>query len=216
MSKSSLHDDDMRARAFRILRRRDQILASVMRHHGDIWPQKPRSILRAMTALVIDQQISTHAAAAIRKRFHQVVGGHYSASAILALSDAQLRYAGLSRPKQKTLRCVAAAVESGEIHWATLNRQSDEEIAMRLCELHGIGPWTAQMYLLFVLGRPDVLATGDLGLQNAARNLYGLTKRPCHEDFCELAEGWRPYRSLASSYLWASLEMGNWKERPAG
>lgn len=213
MATPSLYDDDLRQRALRALRRRDAILGKVIAHHGDVWPRQPRSIMRAMTALVIDQQISTHAAAAIRRRFHKEISGRYTAAAILELKDDQLRRAGLSRPKQKTLRAIAAAVDAGAISWRSLNRKPDDEVEAELTTIHGIGPWTAHMYLLFVLGRPDVLATGDLGLQNAARNLYGLSDRPRPEEFTRIAECWRPYRSLASSYLWASLEMGNWKER---
>lgn len=196
------------------LSRSDPKLAALLRRHGDVFPRRPRSRLRAMMQLVIDQQISVHAARAIRARLHSRLQGRWTASAIAALSDDDLGLCGLSRPKQRTTRALLDALDRGELEWRRIGRLEDAEVIRELTRIKGIGPWTAQMYLLFALGRADVMATGDLGLQNAAMRLYGLRQRPDAARFERLAQPWAPYRSLASVYLWASLEKGNWQGVP--
>lgn len=201
----SLYDPDSRRRARGRLRRLDPRLGHWIGHLDDPWSGRPRPVLRALSALIIDQQISVHAARAIRRRFHAAIGGQYRADSILALSDAQLRAAGLSAPKQRTLRAIASEIASGRLNWASLHRLPDDQLCDRLEEIPGIGPWTSRTYLLFVLGRPDVLPSGDLGLQNAAQKLDGLRIRPSAAGLERMAERWRPVRSLACSYLWALL-----------
>lgn len=210
----SLHEARLRASARTHLRRSEPVMAGLVERYGDLWPRRPRSHLQALVGLVIDQQISVHAAAAIRGRLGARLEQHWSIEALAALSDEDLLRCGLSTAKRQCLRTIVAASADGRMRWRSLATLPDAELLRHLTQLRGIGPWTAQMFQLFALGRPDVLAPGDLGLQNAARALYGLRSRPDARRLTQLARPWAPYRSLASVYLWASLEKGNWRPRP--
>jgi DNA-3-methyladenine glycosylase II len=113
--------------------------------------------------------------------------------------------AGLSRAKVASLRDLAERIERGELHLEALDALPDDQVAAELLQVKGVGQWTVDMFLIFHLGRPDVLAVGDLGLRRAAMNEYGLRKLPSPERFTRLARPWRPWRSVASWYLWRSL-----------
>jgi DNA-3-methyladenine glycosylase II len=117
-----------------------------------------------------------------------------------------IRAAGMSRPKVAYLRDLAEHVVSGELELDRLNELSDEEIVAELTAVKGLGVWTAHMFLIFHLHRPDVLPVGDLGVRNAAREAYGLDELPSAAELTELGEAWRPHRSLAALYLWRSLD----------
>ena len=190
-------------------------MAGLVARYGDVWPRRPQNMLQGLIGLVLDQQISVHAAAAMRHRLRERLDDRWTADALGALDDADLIQCGLSAAKRRTLRGIVAASRDGELDGRRLASMDDDALVARLTRIRGIGPWTAQMFQLFALGRPDVLAPGDLGLQNAARDRYELGGRPDADRLARLAEPWRPYRSLASVYLWASLERGNWKARRA-
>jgi DNA-3-methyladenine glycosylase II len=126
--------------------------------------------------------------------------------ALLALTDAQLREAGLSRQKMSYLRDLATKVLSDELPVATLHELEDEAVIEAIVKVKGLGRWSAEMFLMFRLRRPDVLPVDDLGIVNAIQRLYGLRKKPKPDRIRKIAESWRPYRTVACWYLWRSLE----------
>jgi DNA-3-methyladenine glycosylase II len=129
-----------------------------------------------------------------------------SPAELLAADPESFRAAGLSRPKVAYLRDLAERVQDGRLRLDRLVELPDDEVAAQLVAVKGLGPWTAHMFLMFHLGRPDVLPVGDVGVRRAARRLYDLPAPPDAETLTRLAEPWRPYRTVASLYLWASLD----------
>ncbi len=150
---------------------------------------------------IVGQQISNQAAAAIWRRLAAVPGALEPAS-LLALSDDALRGAGLSRPKVASARALAEAFGDGRLAAATLARLDDREAVAAIAAVRGLGPWTAEVYLLFALQREDIFPAGDLALQAAAADLKRLDARPNAASLRLLAEPWQPYRSLAARLLW--------------
>jgi DNA-3-methyladenine glycosylase II len=163
----------------------------------------------ALVRAIVGQQVSTSAARAIHGRLSERFGGRTpTPREVLADDPEELRAAaGLSRSKVGFLRDLAERIEQGELVLEDLDGLPDDQVAVELVAVKGIGQWTADMFLLFHLGRPDVLAIGDLGLRRAAMVEYGLRKLPSERRFKELARPWRPWRSVASWYLWASLRV---------
>lgn len=160
----------------------------------------------AICDAVVSQQISTHAAAAISARMAEA--GLTQAEAIAAADDEALRACGLSRAKIRYLRGIAGA----GLDWTELRRLPDDEVKARLVALPGIGEWTAEIYLKFALGRADILAAGDLALQEAARLMYDLPERPGPAALRAMAEPWRPWRSVAARGLWAYYRVAKGRE----
>ena len=160
----------------------------------------------------MSQQISTKAAAAIWKRLQALFPpeGYPEPREVLALSEDELRAAGLSRQKAGYLKAIAEHNERGLLDYEHLTSLSEEAFTLHLTAIKGVGRWTAQMLQLFALDQPDVFAEGDLGVQNAMRKHYGLeeTGRELQKRMIVIAEPWRPYRSLACKYLWQSLDQG--------
>jgi DNA-3-methyladenine glycosylase II len=154
---------------------------------------------------IISQQLSTKAAATIKQRVGALVGVPFQTSRVLSNSIEKLRAAGLSQAKTRYIRELAAHVKDGRLDFDAIVELGDEAAIEKLVIVPGIGRWTAEMFLLFGLKRMDVLALGDAGLQRAARNLYG-KKRNSKTLLPRVAENWRPYRSIASWFLWRSLE----------
>ena len=197
------------AKARRVLARRDPVLAGLMRRHGacglaDAQHTEP---FRALVHAIISQQLSTKAAATIERRVHALLGGSSpSPSDVARVADAQLRSAGMSAQKIRYLRDLCARVESGALDLAALHLLPDDEVVASLTQVKGIGRWTAEMFLMFRLHRPDVLPVGDLGIVRAVQRAYRLRKAPTPERLLRLGEPWRPYRSVACWYLWASLD----------
>ena len=155
---------------------------------------------------VVSQQISTQAAGAILARL--AAAGLSDEAAIRAADDDALRAAGLSRPKARYLRGIAEA----RVDWAALRDLPDDQAITTLTALPGIGRWTAEIYLKFALGRPDVFAAGDLALAESARLLYGLPERPGPAALIALAEPWRPWRAVAARALWAYYHVAKGRE----
>lgn len=155
-----------------------------------------------LAAIVMGQQLSTASAAAIRGRLDAAFPD-LSAATVASVGDEALREIGLSRAKVATLRAMAAAVASGTLAFEGLAEAGAEAARASLVAVPGIGPWTAEVYLLFCLGHPDVFPAGDLALQEAARLAFGLPSRPGARELAALAEGWRPWRGVASYVLWA-------------
>jgi DNA-3-methyladenine glycosylase II len=155
---------------------------------------------------VVGQQVSAKAAATIYDRVLALFGGRTPTPAeLLALDPGELRAAGLSGRKVSYIRDLAAHVESGELELDRLAELSDEEVVAEISAIRGFGVWSAQMFLMFHLERPDVLPTGDLGIRRAVQVEYGLEELPAPAELTEIAEPWRPERTLACIYLWESL-----------
>lgn len=190
--------------------RRDPVLAAIIRRHGPcgLGAVRDRFDHFAMLArAIVFQQLSTKAATTIYNRLlENVDGGIPTPAAIASLSDEQLRSAGISRQKAGYLRDLCDKVTAGAVPLETLDGLSDEEVIAALTQIKGIGRWTAEMFLIFRLQRPDVLPLGDLGIVNAIQKAYGLRKKPTPDRMRKLGEAWRPYRSVASWYLWRSLD----------
>ena len=154
---------------------------------------------------IISQQLSTKAAATIKRRVGELVGVPFQTERVLSVSAESLRAAGLSQAKARYILELATHVSDGRLEFDEIISLGDEAVIEKLIGVPGIGRWTAEMFLLFGLKRLDVLAVGDAGLQRAARLLYG-KKRRSKTLLPRVAEAWRPYRSVASWYLWRSLE----------
>lgn len=157
--------------------------------------------------IVTGQQISVTAATAIFARLRDELGT-LSADRMLAADDAALKRAGLSVSKMRTLRAIATAANEGHLDFEALARLSAEEAVAALTALPGIGPWTAESYLLFALGHRDVFPAADIALQEAARRAFALPARPGTREFLAMAETWRPLRAVAARLLWAYYRVG--------
>jgi DNA-3-methyladenine glycosylase II len=161
----------------------------------------------ALLRSVVGQQLSVKAAATIFDRVLAIFEGRMpTAKELLAADDERLRGAGLSGRKVEYLKDLAAHVESGELELERFGELADEEIIAELTAVRGLGAWTAQMFLMFHLERPDILPTGDLGIRNAVKAAYGLEEAPAPDELERIGEPWRPHRSLACIYLWESLQ----------
>ncbi|MCG8469554.1 MAG: DNA-3-methyladenine glycosylase 2 family protein [Gemmatimonadetes bacterium] len=172
-----------------------------------------RNAFPALVGTIIAQQISVAAARTIHRRFRRLFGGRDpSARALLAKTDEELRGAGLSRQKIRSLRDLAEHVTTRTLRLAALERMSDEAAVEALSQVKGIGRWTAEVFLIFRLGRLDVLPVDDLGLLESARLMYGLDERPDAEGLTSLAEPWRPYRSVGCWYLWQGRRLATGRE----
>ncbi len=162
----------------------------------------------ALVRAIVGQQLSTKAARSIWLRVVEHFGGHAPTPAqVLACDPEELRAAGgLSRAKTSYLRSLAEHVESGELELGRLEELTDDEVIAELTAVRGIGEWSAHMFLIFQLRRPDVIAPGDLGIRRAIQIAYGMDELPTAAEVIERAEPWRPHRSLACRYLWRSLD----------
>ncbi|HEM47437.1 MAG TPA: DNA-3-methyladenine glycosylase 2 family protein [Alphaproteobacteria bacterium] len=188
--------------------RRDPALGDVMRAVGPCGIERRGDPYRALLRSILYQQLAGAAAGAIERRFKGLYRGRYpTAAALLATSEETLRAAGLSRQKQAAMRAVAEAFASGELSNRRLARMPDADVVEAVTKVHGIGEWTAHMLLMFSLERPDVLPVGDYGVRKGAAVLYGLADLPKPKQLEAMAECWRPYRSVASWYLWRVLEL---------
>ncbi|MDB5306876.1 MAG: alkA 1 [Gemmataceae bacterium] len=156
---------------------------------------------------VIYQQISTKAATSIFNRLTAVVGGMpFARARLVALTEPDFKACGVSGPKQRTLRAVAAHIDANPDLLPGIEDREDDLLRTQLTAIKGIGPWSADMFLMFGLGRPDVLPVGDLGLRMGVRAEYGLEDLPTADEIIKLAEKWQPYRSVATWYFWRGLE----------
>jgi DNA-3-methyladenine glycosylase II len=196
------------AKARRLLARRDPVLRDLMRRYGPcgLASAQHTDPFRALIRAINSQQQSTHAAATIARRFEALFAGQPMPSAVGGTTDEQLRGVGLSTQKIRYIRDLCARIEGGLLPLDALNDMSDEEVITVLTQVKGIGRWTAEMFLMFRLQRPDVLPVDDLGIVKAVQRAYGMRTLPSPQRLTRLGETWRPYRSIACWYLWASLE----------
>jgi DNA-3-methyladenine glycosylase II len=200
---------DPDARAF--LRGADPVLARIIDARPDFQPRAWTNDLPALDGFstlifqVLGQQLSVRATRTILGRLEQQFGGRMPTPAeLLAADPAALRSAGMSTRKAATLRAVAERFIDGRLSDEALSAMSDEDVVAALTAIPGIGPWTAHGFLLVALDRPDVFLTGDLALRRAVQRAYGFDHPPTDDELLQLAEPWRPYRSLAVGYLFAS------------
>ncbi len=195
-----------RLQAVQHLKCQDEVLRGVIERVGPLRLKSAGKGYSVLVQSIISQQISTAAAATIGQRLRLLVaGGELTAEAVAELSDEQLKAVGISPQKLSYLRDLTRCTLEGVISFRRISRASDEAAIEELIQVRGIGRWTAQMYLIFSLGRPDVFAPDDLGLRNAMQRLYGLAEEAGRPELERLAERWRPWRSAASWYLWRSL-----------
>jgi DNA-3-methyladenine glycosylase II len=193
-------------KAERHLGKVDPIMKRLIAKHGHC-PIAEREFdpFHMLANSIISQQLSSKAAATIKQRVGVLVGVPFETSRVLSIAPEKLRGAGLSQAKTRYIRELAACVCEGRLEFDQIFSLDDDAVIEKLVVVPGIGRWTAEMFLLFGLKRLDVLALGDAGLQRAARNLYGM-KRNSKMLLPRVAENWCPYRSIASWYLWRSLE----------
>lgn len=190
----------------------DPELARVMERCGPIHPDRDRRGSRedpyeALARAICGQQLSTKAAATIWGRIEDLFGGETPGPAeVIARDPQELRDAGLSWAKASYFRDLAERVLDGELDLGRLPELPDEEVIEELTAIKGIGRWTAEMFLIFHLGRPDVLSSGDLGIRRGAQLAHGLEEMPAPAELEEIGERWRPHRTLACLYLWRSLD----------
>lgn len=183
----------------------DEVMADLIARLGDctLW-HTPRPAFPTLCSAIIGQQISTRAAATVEARLRQALGGQLEAQAILRADEARLRGAGLSAAKARYLRALAEARDTVTVE--ALQPLDDTAAMKRLTAIHGIGPWTAEMFLIFVLQRPDVFSMGDIGLRNTINRLYAggakLDARATHA----ITDRWAPWRSIGCWYLWRLLD----------
>lgn len=207
------------AAARRALMRRDPVLAAIIRQHGPcgLGAVRDRFDHFAMLArAIVFQQLSTKAATTIHNRLlESLPGAAMTPAALAAIDDAQFRAAGISRQKAAYLRDLAEKVAAGTVPLDQVDSLPDDEVIAALTAVKGIGRWTAEMFLIFRLQRPDVLPVGDLGIQNAIQKAYRLRKKPTPDRMRRLAAAWQPYRSIACWYLWRSLDNEPVKASPA-
>jgi 3-methyladenine DNA glycosylase/8-oxoguanine DNA glycosylase len=203
-----LPDPRLVKRATAHLRKSDPVLAQIMGEVGACrWRVDRRGgAFAALVESIVYQQITGAAAATIYGRLRALVGRrHPRPEDILRARAPQLRKAGLSRQKIAYLRDLARRARNG-LSLRRFSRREDEAVIAELVAVKGIGRWTAEMFLIFRLGRPDVLPVHDYGIRKAMRNAYGLADLPKPEEMQRITEGWRPYRTLGCWYLWRSLD----------
>jgi DNA-3-methyladenine glycosylase II len=195
------------------LRAADPVLGTVITEIGvdglgDPRAGRPRDPYGALVRSIVGQQLSTRSARAIYGRLTDRFGGRPPTPAeVLADDPDELRTAaGLSHAKVRYLRSLAEHVINGSLDLEHLDTLSDDDVIAELVAVKGIGEWSAHLFLMFQLGRPDVLAVGDLGIRRAVMVRYGLPKLPTTPELEEIAEPWRPYRTLACRFLWRSLQ----------
>jgi DNA-3-methyladenine glycosylase II len=194
------------------LRSVDHVMRRLIDDGGPIDPEIDRRASRpdpyeALARAIVGQQLSTKAARSIWERLVEVLGGAFpEPSKLLSADPGELRGAGLSGAKVNFLRDLAERIDDGRLDIAGLADLPDEDVIATLTEIKGVGPWTAEMFLIFHLGRPDVLSTGDLGIRRATQIAYGLDDLPGPTDLERIAEPWRPHRTLGCLYLWRSLD----------
>jgi DNA-3-methyladenine glycosylase II len=199
-------------KAVAALRAADPVMARLIDEHGasvrrDLRRERPGDAYGALLRSIVGQQLSTKAARSIYGRLTERFGGHApTPRQLLAADPEEIRAAGLSRPKVAYLRDLAQHVEDGSLELERLPELPDEEVSAQLTAIKGLGQWTADMFLMFHLGRPDVLPVGDLGIRRAVKTQYRMRKLPDPKRLERVARPWRPHRTLACLYLWSSLD----------
>jgi 3-methyladenine DNA glycosylase/8-oxoguanine DNA glycosylase len=202
------HGSAATSRAVRHLRLADPVLAEIIRRVGPCRFETRNSgtHFEALARAIVYQQLSGSAAGTIHGRVAETLGG-ITPEAVLGTPDAPLRAAGLSRQKIAYLRDLSERVHGGELDLRRIHELPDDDVVAAVCSVKGIGRWTAHMFLMFRLGRLDVLPELDLGVRKAVQRAYRMRKLPSTERLTKLGSRWAPYRTIAAWYLWRSLEV---------
>lgn len=193
------------------LRERDPSMAAFVAVVGPctLAPRRHRGgSFGALARTIVYQQLATGAAATIHGRFAALYDGTPSPEAVLATPDAHLRAAGLSMAKVAAVKDLAAKVLDGSVRLGGIRRLADDEVVARLCAVRGIGPWTAEMFLMFQLNRPDVWPVGDLGVRAGYARIHGLAAVPEALQLVDLGARYRPWRTVAAWYCWRAMDAG--------
>jgi DNA-3-methyladenine glycosylase II len=191
------------------LRQHDATLAAVIARSGPCTIRPHKNYYQELVDSIISQQLSVHAARAIENRFRDLFGGKFpTAEQILTKSVEDLRAIGFSRGKAAYVLDLAQHIVDGKVKFDHLDNLTNEEVIAELTAVKGIGEWTAHMFLMFCMGRLDVLPVGDLGIRNGVRKLYKLSIAPTPDKVTQIAKKhhWHPYESVAAWYVWQSLD----------
>jgi len=189
------------------LKKSDPVLRAIIERVGPFRMEFGEPEFHSLAEAIVYQQLNGKAAVTIFKRFAALAGEPLKPEGILALSDTQLRSVGLSKQKSSYLKDMAERAARGELDFSRLPEMTDEEVIKHLTQVKGVGVWTAHMFLMFTLRRPNVLPTGDFGIQMAMKKHYKKRKMPKLEQMEKIAKLWEPYRSIACWYLWRSLDI---------
>ncbi|HYM05765.1 MAG TPA: DNA-3-methyladenine glycosylase [Terriglobales bacterium] len=194
-------------KAIHHLKKSDPVLAAIIERVGPCRMEFGPPEFHSLAEAIVYQQLNGKAAVTIFKRFAALAGEPVTPEGILKLTDAQLRSVGLSKQKSSYLKDMASRAARGELDFTRLPAMSDDDVIKHLTQVKGVGVWTAHMFLMFTLRRPNVLPTGDYGIQMAIRKHYKKRKMPKPEVMAKIAKSWEPYRSVACWYLWRSLDI---------
>jgi DNA-3-methyladenine glycosylase II len=194
-------------KAINHLSKADPILRAIIGRVGPCRIEYGPPEFHSLAESIVYQQLNGKAASTIFERFAALAGDPVTPKGILKLTDAQMRSVGLSKQKSSYLRDMAERTVHGELNFGKLHALPDEEVIKHLTQVKGVGEWTAQMFLMFTLRRPNVLPTGDFGVQMAIKKHYKKRKLPKPLQMEKLAKAWEPYRSVACWYLWRSLDL---------
>ena len=189
------------------LKKCDPVLRDIIERVGPFRMEYGPAEFHSLAEAIVYQQLNGKAAVTIFRRFAALAGEPLTPEGILKLTDEQLRSVGLSKQKSAYLKDLAAKTAAGQLDFARLPELSDDEVIKELTQVKGIGVWTAHMFLMFSLRRPNVLPTGDYGVQMAIRKHYKKRKLPKPKDMERIAKAWEPYRSVACWYMWRSLDI---------
>jgi DNA-3-methyladenine glycosylase II len=188
------------------LREADSVMAGIVDRVGACLIATREPTFETLARSITFQQLSGKAAGTIFGRLQKAVGRRFTAAAFLRLTEEEMRACGLSRQKIASLTDLAEHVADRRINFKKLADMTDDEIIATLSQVRGVGVWTVQMFLIFALGRPNVMPIGDLGVRTAIKKAYGLTTVPKPADLLEITQKWHPYCSFATWYLWRSLD----------
>jgi DNA-3-methyladenine glycosylase II len=189
------------------LKKSDPVLAAIIDRVGPYCMEFGEPTFHSLAEAILYQQLNGKAAVTIFNRFTALAGDPLTPRGILKLSDGQMREVGLSRQKTAYLRDLAEKTKAGLMEFERMAGLSDEEVIAHLTQVKGVGVWTAHMFLMFTLRRPDILPTGDYGVQAAIKKHYRKRKWPKPDVMQKIAKPWAPYRSIACWYLWKSLDV---------
>jgi len=194
-------------KALNHLKKCDPVLREIIERVGPYRIEYGPAEFSSLAEAIVYQQLNGKAALMIYNRFADLAGRPVTPEGILKLSDKQMRSVGLSKQKSSYLKDLAAKTASGELDFARLPDLPAEEVIEHLTQVKGVGVWTAHMFLMFSLRRPNVLPTGDYGVQMALKKHYRKRKLPKPKDMEKIAKAWEPYRSVACWYMWRSLDI---------
>ena len=192
--------------------KKDPKFAKIIMQVGDYNVKITKNRYQSLVEAIISQQLSGSAANSIIKKFRKLYKSKFPKSRdVIKTSDSKLRTTGLSKMKIVYIKELSKKIESKELNMRKISTQSDEQVIEVLTDVKGIGRWTAEMFLIFSLGRLDILPVGDLGLKKGIQSMYSLKELPQKEQIEQLAESWKPYRTVATWYLWKSLQKFDFK-----